>query len=316
MAITISWMLQKGGVGKSTQTGIMAWLLAKRGKRVLVVDMDSQGNVSSLLSQQDAYSFSNETVLEAVEDNDARSYIFAVSDTLHLLPADDLLATYDRRIMEMYASQSEYGRTGHPVLYLGETLTQVSDEYDYILIDCPPSLNQQTVSALAASNYVVTVLQTEVYAFQALNRFFETLFHVKRGLNPELTMIGISAGLMDRYALQTAILESVQDRYGKLLFHTVLRRLARISEFATVGISDATKDQRHALAQYGELLDEVLERISEGFAANDIYFEALQEHLAYVETTLESPLPDKKRERFEELCETLTSDIAAAKEWS
>ncbi|MCF8566992.1 ParA family protein [Alicyclobacillus tolerans] len=312
MAITISWMLQKGGVGKSTQTGIMAWLLAKRGNRVLVVDMDSQGNVSTLLSQQDAYAFSNETVLEAVEDNDPKSYIVQVADTLHLLPADDLLATYDTYIYEIQKTQK---RSGHPVLYLKDMLGLVSDDYDYILMDCPPSLNQQTVSALAASNYVVTVLQTEVYAFQALNRFFETLFYVKRGLNPDLTMLGISAGLMDRYSLQTAILEAVQEKYGDVVFKTVLRRLARISEFATIGISNATKDQKQALGQYEDLLDEVLQRIADGVSTDSIYFGALEEHLAYVDARLASPLTDRKRARFEDVRATLLDDIETAKGW-
>ena len=313
MAITISWMLQKGGVGKSTQTGIMAWLLARKGKRVLVVDMDSQGNVSSLISQRDTYSFSNETVLEAIEDMDPQAYIVECSSNLHLLPADDLLATYDNRIYEI---QEEQERQGYPVLYLKELLSMVSHDYDYILIDCPPSLNQQTISSLAASDYVVTVLQTEVYAFQALNRFFETLFYVKKNLNPNLIMLGISAGLMDRYALQTTILEEVQEKYRNIVFNTILRRLARISEFATLGISDSRADQKAALAQYESLLSEVLERIRNGFQANDIYVSALTDHLAYVESRLSETLNEPKKERFEALRESLLENLDVAKEWA
>lgn len=312
MAIVISYMLQKGGTGKSTQTGIMAWLLARQGKRVLVVDMDSQGNASTLLSQQDAYAFSNETVLEAIEDNDTKPYTVAISDKLHLIPADDLLATYDTRIYEI---QSEQQRTSHPVLYLRDLLSTVSNEYDYVLIDCPPSLNQQTISALAASNYVVTVLQTEVYAFQALNRFFETLFYVKKGLNPDLVMLGISAGLMDRYTLQTAILEAVQDKYGSVVFNTILRRLARIAEFATTGISDTRAEQKNALSQYENLLQEMLKRIDENFEAKEIYASALEEHLAYVEAKLDTQLSQSKRQRFSSLRDNLIADLDIAKGW-
>ena len=312
-ATVISWMLQKGGVGKSTQTGIMAWLLARRGKRVLVVDMDSQGNVSTLLSQMEPYAFSNETVLEAVEDGDPRPYVLEIQTGLHLLPADDLLATYDRRIYEV---KDEQRRAEHPLFYLRDALSIVRDDYDYILVDCPPSLNQQTVSALAMSDYVVTVLQTEVYAFQALNRFFETLFYVKKGINPKLVMLGISAGMMDRYTLQNAILEAVQEQYGALVFSTVLRRLVRIAEFATAGISDSRADQKTALAQYEQLLDEVLARVQEGYEDVSIYHRALESHLEYVDAKLEGTLPGIKRDRFESLREALLADIELAKEWT
>ncbi|TDY40353.1 chromosome partitioning protein [Alicyclobacillus sacchari] len=313
MTITLSFMLQKGGVGKTTTTGILAYLLNRRGKNVLVVDMDSQGNVSTLLLQRSVYTFSNETILEAVEDQNPRPYIVVNSDGIHVLPADDLLAIYGRRIYEL---QREENRPGVPLLYLKQTLDVVRDEYDYILIDCPPSLNEQTLSALAASDHVITVLQAEVYAYQALTRFFETLFYVKKNVNPALVMTGIAVGLTDRYTLQDSILEECLEAYGSLVFDTVLRRLARISEFATLGITDSRKDQKAALTQYENLLYEILERIESNFRDDSIYLRALENRLYYIEEKLlQEDLPEVKRARFESLREETIQYINVAKEW-
>ncbi|WP_067936890.1 ParA family protein [Alicyclobacillus kakegawensis] len=314
MAVTLSFMLQKGGVGKTTTMGIMSFLLARMGKKVLAVDMDSQGNVSTLLLQRNVYTFSNETILEAVEDQDPRPYIVPSDEipNLHVIPADDLLAIYGRRIYEI---QREEQRSVPPLLYLKQTLDVVQDEYDYILIDCPPSLNEQTLSALAASDCVVTVLQAEVYAYQALTRFFETLFHVKKNVRPDLVMLGIAVGLTDRYTLQDTILDECRDEYGALIFNTVIRRLARVAEFATLGISDARKDQKTALTQYEDLLKEILDRIDSGFYDNSIYLRALQNRLYYIEGKLQENLPDVKRIRFEGLRDETLQHIEIAKEW-
>ena len=311
MAVTISFMLQKGGVGKSTTAGILAYLLANRGKRVLVVDMDSQGNVSTLLSQRSTYTFSNETVLEAVEDENPLPYIISCGETLDLLPADDLLAIYGRRIYEL----QDEGRSGSSILYLKNTIDKIADHYDYIFIDCPPSLNEQTTSALSASNYVITVLQAEVYAYQALPRFFETLFHIRNNVNRNLTMIGIAVGLIDRYTLQDSILEESKEEYGTLVFNTVIKRLARVAEFATLGISDARKDQKAALEMYESLLDEVLSRIENNFYDNSIYVKSLVARLDYVEEKLQQNLAEVKRIRFENSREDLIEFIKIAREW-
>lgn len=93
MGITISFGIQKGGVGKTTTTGIASWLMSKKAK-VLAVDFDSQGNLTQLLTQKNVYDFTGRTILEACKKKDPRSYITPISDSLHLLPAEDLLATF------------------------------------------------------------------------------------------------------------------------------------------------------------------------------------------------------------------------------
>jgi len=312
MAITVSFMLQKGGVGKSTTTGLLAYLLGRRGKRVLVADMDSQGNVSTLLSRRSIYTFSNETILEAIEDQDAAPYIVPCEDNVDLLPADDLLGIYSRRLQELHAEKQI---PGPPVLYLKRMLETIGNQYDYIFIDCPPSLNDQTISALSASNYVVAVLQAEVYAYQALTRLFETLFHVRNNINPTLTTVGIAAGLTDRTALQDSVLETCREEYGALVFDTIIRRSARVSEFATLGISDSRKDQKASLSVYDQLLDELLGRISDGFSDPTIYARALQNRLYYVQEKLKEPLPAVKMQRFEAIQADLIENLSIARRW-
>ncbi len=302
MATTISLMLQKGGVGKSTTTGILAYLLRKRGFRVLVVDMDSQANVSTLLLQRSVYTFANETVLEAVEDGDPRPYIVMSDHGVAVLPSDDLLAIFGSRLSVI---APRYGKNFSPMFALSKMLGVIEDDFDFILIDCPPSLNEQTTSALAASDYVLTVMQSEVYAFQAIPRFFETIFHVRLhqqslGRKP-LRMLGIIIGLTDRYALQESIVEACRTTYGHFPFSTVIRRLARIGEFATLGIQDHRKEQRQAILQFEELLDEIQDRLKVPLDDRELYEEALTLRLHYVQDKLRresTTMPASEQERF------------------
>lgn len=326
MGVTISINLQKGGVGKSTTTGIIAYLLSKRKKRVLVVDMDSQGNVSTLLAQRPVFSFQFETVAEAVYDEDPKAYMVSINDYLDLLPADDLLALYPELIKGLAEDQLDdegnviaVARQGHPITYLKQTLEIVKSEYDYILIDCPPSLDERTTSALTAADYVLTVMQCETYAFEALPRFFETLMSAKQN-NPKMAMLGISAQMLDRYGLNNDVLDLAREQYGDIVFNTVIRRLARIAEFSAIGIQESRAEQREALRQYEELLDEVLTRIKEPVRDAEIYVKSLENRLYFVREKLQTDrLKDERyaveRERFEDLESLLVRQLETARRW-
>jgi chromosome partitioning protein len=128
-------------------------------------------------------------------------------------------------------------------------------------------------------------------------------------------MIGIVVGLIDRYTLQDSILEECKEEYGPLVFASVIRRLARVAEFATLGISDSRKDQKAALEQYELLLDELLERIENNFHDNSIYHRSLENRLDYIEEKLLEDLPDIKRERFQNLRDDLIEYTKKAEEW-
>ena len=253
MGVTISFGIQKGGVGKTTTTGITAHLLS-RDKRVLAVDFDSQGNLTQFLTGKDIYDFTDRTVLHAIQEQDPRPYIYEINDRLHVLPAEDFLAGLGLWLHRSY--QGDY-RTA-----LRSTLEVVKDEYDYILIDMPPNLGEQTTNGLTASDYAVVMLQCESWCYSALDRYIEFILAVKENVNPSLTIAGILPTMLDtRASLDNAILTDVQSEYEEFVFETVIRRKARIKEFCTVGIRDNTKADKEALEHYESFVKELTERV-------------------------------------------------------
>ena len=183
MAKVITFGIQKGGSAKTTSAGIVSYLLSLRHK-VLACDMDSQGNLTELLMQRNIYDFHGRTILEAMKQKDARPYIHPVTDTLDMLTAEDLLATFPRYLYQEY-------RGGNPAYVLRDTLQPVMSQYDFIVIDTPPALGDQTINALAASDGVVILYETSKFAYSALERFVETVVHCQEKLNPKLEVYGI-----------------------------------------------------------------------------------------------------------------------------
>ncbi|MBD7970388.1 ParA family protein [Paenibacillus gallinarum] len=255
MGITISIGIQKGGVGKTTTSAITSYLLSKEHK-VLAVDFDSQGNLTQFLTQKNIYEFTGMTVLEAVKDMDARPYIHQITENLHLLPAEDLLATFSRYLYQSYR--------GEPSHLLRETLDGVKDEYDFIIIDLPPNLGEQTINALTASDYAVVILQSEPFCYDALDRYLETLSLIQRKTNPNLILAGILTSMLDsRTTLDAAILERARADYEDVVFDSIIKRRNRIKELSIYGIQDSTKADKEALKSYSSFVKELLQRVKE-----------------------------------------------------
>lgn len=255
MGITISFGLQKGGVGKTTTTAITAYLLAKN-YRVLAVDFDSQGNLTQMLTTEDIYGFTGKTVLEAIQEKNADPYIVEVNENLHLLPAEDLLALLPNRLIEMYPDRKDQ------LASLRMLLEPIKDRYDYILLDLPPNVGDQTLCGLVASDYAVVVMQTEPFAFNALERYLETMELAQEMANPDLRLAGILTCLMSQQtSIDNAIRYQTIEDYETLVFDTVIKRKARIKEFSLEGIQDRTKADREALEQYQSFVEELLARV-------------------------------------------------------
>ena len=253
MGVIISFGIQKGGVGKSTTTGISSYLLSKEYK-VLAVDFDSQGNLTQFLTQKNIYDFTHKTVLEALKKKNPTPYIYKITDSLHILPAEDLLVTFSRYLYREYK--------GNVSTLLSETLAIVKNDYDFICIDLPPNLGDQTINALTASDYVVTLLQTEPFCVDALERFLETLTLVQEKTNPNLRLAGILTTLIDsRTSIDKVILAQARNDYEDIVFNTVIKRKSKIKEFALSGITDIVKSDRDALEMYKEFLEELKERV-------------------------------------------------------
>lgn len=247
----ITFSLQKGGVGKTTTSTLTAFLLSQRGHKVLAIDLDSQGNMTQILSDTDDLSvFESNTVREGMLQGNLKPYIRVASDTLHYLPADDylvLLADYEGAIPR------------HELLIA--SLIDLLDDYDYIIIDTPPNLGVQTLNALMASDYVVIMFETAKLAYNAISRFLETIQTVKDKGNDQIEVLGILATLSDaRRNDNKELLELVKEEYPDLVFKTVISRKAAIGRIPVYGLY-SNPEIKAATEQHNQFIKELTERV-------------------------------------------------------
>lgn len=250
-AKVITYSLQKGGVGKTTCCGLSAFLLSEMGYKVLAVDMDSQGNLTQLISgYDDLEPFYEETVREALECGDVESFIRIASDNLHYVPADDYLVLI-----------ADYKGPTPKSMLLRKAIESVKDEYDFILIDTPPNLSVQTVNALIASDYVVVMFETAKFSYNAIPRFLESITGARNNGNPGLKIAGILPTLSDsRRNDSKELLELINEEYSDLVFETVIPRRAAIGRLSVYGFFD-NPEIRQATEVHKKFIKELLERV-------------------------------------------------------
>ena len=248
----ISFGIQKGGSSKTTTSGVVSYLLSREYK-VLAIDMDSQGNLTEFLGRKDVVYFSGQTILEAMRNEDVTDYIYEVTENLHLVPADDLLATFSRWLYNDHRDDK--------AKVLQKTLDPVMDRYDYIIIDTPPALGDLTINALSASDRVVAMFEASTFCYSALGRFLETCWHVREKVNPNLAVAGILRGLIDaRRTDNKALISQVADTYGEMCFDIVLRRNAATGRLPLVGFEN-NGELGKAVEQYEIFAKELLDRV-------------------------------------------------------
>lgn len=256
MGYVLSIGTHKGGVGKSSTTSTLAWLFARQGKKVLVCDYDPQGNATFILTQRNIYDFADHTIFEAIKEQNARPYIQKLTENLHILTAEDLLALLPRWLY------TEYAKTHHDLLLvLKNILDPIKSEYDWILIDLPPQLGDITITGIAASDFAVPLLESSVLCYDALDRYLETLEHVQDRV-PTLRLLGIVPTMVDsRATLDASVIERARSDYGDAVFDTVIKRRVRVKEWTVTGIKDDAREDREALQMYENLLEEVVARV-------------------------------------------------------
>jgi chromosome partitioning protein len=249
MAHMIAVTNQKGGVGKTTTTINVAYNLAKEGKRVLLIDLDPQGNATSGLGLNKEGLTTRDVLFGKSKLSDSVKQ--SPYKNLWVLPTDSELATLE----------TEIASTKNRAIRLKEVM--VDAPYDVVLVDCPPSLGLLTVNALTAATSVLIPVQTEYYALEGLSQLLETMKLVRQALNPRLAILGVVMTMHNaRTTLSAQVEEQLRRNFKDRLFETVIPRNVRVAEAPSHGkpIGEYDKWSKGARA-YKALTKEVMERL-------------------------------------------------------
>lgn len=250
MARIIAIANQKGGVGKTTTAVNLAAALASLGKKVLLVDSDPQGNATS--GSGIPRGESRKTLYDVIAGTQELKDVVLPTDiaTLWVVPADKNLAGAE---IELVDADSREKR-------LKEVLDPARPYFDYILIDCPPSLGLLTLNGLTAADSLLVPVQCEYYALEGVTELFDTLARIRRGLNPNLAIEGLLLTMFDeRTNLSTAVAQDLKSFYGNQVFKTMIPRNVRLAEAPSYGKPIIVYDSKSRGAEsYTELAKEVI----------------------------------------------------------
>ena len=247
MAKVIALSNHKGGVGKTTSTVNIGAGLANKGKKVLVIDMDPQANLSQCFGIQEP----EFTVYGSlVGDYDLKPY--ALRDTLHVVPSTLDLAGAEVELASKIARET----------ILKKLVDKVRDQYDYILLDCAPSLGLITINAFAAADEIYIPLQAQFLALHGLDKLFDIVELVRENINPNLHISGVFTTQFDgRKVLNRDIADLVQDNFKEKVFKTVIRDNVTLAEAPSHWQDIFTYNPKsYGAADYASLVDEILER--------------------------------------------------------
>jgi len=255
MGRTIAIANQKGGVGKTTTAINLSACLAEAGQKVLTIDFDPQGNATSGLGLEKGQI--DDTVYEMMLGDCTFEECLQreVQDNLDVLPSDSNLSGAEIELLDL--EEKEF--------VLRKNLEEVRDQYDFIIIDCPPSLSLLTINALVAADTVLVPIQCEYYALEGLSQVMRTINLVKKKMNPALEMEGVVFTMYDaRTNLSLEVVENVKNNLNEKIYKTIIPRNVRLAEAPSHGMPINIYDTKSAGAEnYRLLAAEVISRESE-----------------------------------------------------
>lgn len=243
---------QKGGVGKSTTAINLSACLAEAGKKVLTIDIDPQGNTTSGLGidKNEVENTVYELLLGECEINDC--ILDVEVENLQMIPSNVNLAGAEIELIGV--EEKEY--------ILKKNIEKVEEQYDYIIIDCPPSLNMLTINAMTTASTVLVPIQCEYYALEGLSQLMHTIELVQDRLNPELEIEGVVFTMYDaRTNLSLQVVENVKENLDQNIYKTIIPRNVRLAEAPSYGLPITLYDGKSTGAEsYRLLAEEVIHR--------------------------------------------------------
>ena len=252
MSQVISIVNQKGGVGKTTTTVNLASFIANKGKKVLLIDVDPQGNATSGLG---------------LEKNKVELSTYDV--LINQVPLRDAIQETGRKRLsicpaniDLAGAEVELVGTVSRETFLKRAIDPIRDEFDFVLMDCPPSLGLLTLNALTAADSLIVPIQGEYYALDGLTQLMETVSIVKRNMNQNLSVFGVVVTMFDaRTQLSHQVAAEVRKYFGDKVFRTIIPRNVRLSEAPSFGKSIVEYDPKSKGAEsYDALAREVIKR--------------------------------------------------------
>lgn len=255
MGRTIVVANQKGGVGKTTTAINLSASLAELGKKVLVIDIDPQGNTTSGLGvdKEEAENTVYELLLGELEISDCIQK--EVFENLDIIPSNINLAAAEIELIDVEDKQ----------FILKKAVDEVRKNYDFIIIDCPPSLSMLTINAMCAGDTVLVPIQCEYYALEGLSQLMQTIELVKERLNTELEIEGVVFTMYDaRTNLSLQVVENVKNNLNQNIYKTIIPRNIRLAEAPSHGLPITKYDSKSTGAEsYRLLAEEVINRGNE-----------------------------------------------------